>query len=190
MVVARHGQTDSNARGLWIGNGNDPLNSTGIEQSAVLANSLPGYKFDMIISSDKLRSIQTADIITKILKIPVAMRTGLIRDRDYGRFEGFTSDQIMKEYGVKMSSLSREIEVFPSVEPVQSVFERAKRFVRLYSQLFNGKNVIVITHGAFIRAMYEIFVGRSDGIRFANCSRFILGFEGEGVSVLSDLINL
>jgi len=41
-----------------------------------------------------------------------------------------------------------------------------------------------------MRAMYEMFVGRSDGIRFANCSRFILGFEGEGVSVLSDLINL
>ncbi|MGC8645809.1 MAG: histidine phosphatase family protein [Thermoplasmata archaeon] len=184
MVVARHAQTDSNARGLWVGRGDDRLNEAGIEQSRVFARSISNIKFDMIVSSDMLRSIQTAQIISESLRIPVIMRTPLIRDRDYGKLEGLTSDQIMREYGVKMNSLSPEIEEFANAEPVQAVMGRAMKFMELYSQLFSGKSVVVITHGAFIRAIYELFVGKSDGIRFTNCASFMLESKGEEMRVV------
>ena len=42
LILARHGQTDWNRRGLWQGDNDVPLNETGREQARKLAERLAG----------------------------------------------------------------------------------------------------------------------------------------------------
>jgi broad specificity phosphatase PhoE len=188
IAVARHGQTDSNVRGLWIGSsGDDPLNEKGIEQAKELAHSLSSYNFDYVVSSDRKRAAQTAEIVSKTIDVPIFGQQPSLRDRDYGSLEGMTSDQIRNRYGVEMKSLSKEIDDLGETETVAAVLKRVKDFVETSKTLFKGKKIIVITHGAFIRSFYEMYVKNSDGVRFTNCSHFIVRFVGESVEVVMDL---
>ncbi|MEM4090482.1 MAG: histidine phosphatase family protein, partial [Thermoplasmatales archaeon] len=120
-------------------------------------------------------------------KIPIIAKTQMIRDRDYGNIEGMTTEEIARRYGIRMSSLSKEIESISHAEPVSSVITRVRNFLQSFSQIFEGKKVIVITHGAFIRAFYELYIGKSDGIRFTNCSNYIVGFLNGSSEVIRDL---
>ena len=188
IAVARHGQTDSNIRGLWVGSGDDPLNDTGRKQAVELAQSLSDFKFDFILSSDKRRAMETAMTVSKTLNIPVLGHHLTLRDREYGELEGLTTEQIREKYGVEMKSLSREIDDLGSTETVSSVMRRVRDFVNTATDAFNGKRLIVITHGAFIRSFYELYVGKSDGIRFTNCSNFIVKFSEDGPEVVRDIV--
>jgi probable phosphoglycerate mutase len=188
IAVARHGQTDSNIRGLWVGSGDDPLNDTGRKQAVELAQSLSDFKFDFILSSDKRRAMETAMTVSKTLNIPVLGHHSTLRDREYGELEGLTTEQIREKYGVEMKSLSREIDDLGSTETVSSVMRRVRDFVNTATDAFNGKRLIVITHGAFIRSFYELYVGKSDGIRFTNCSNFIVKFSEDGPEVVRDIV--
>jgi len=188
IAVARHGQTDSNIRGLWVGSGDDPLNDTGRKQAVELAQSLSDFKFDFILSSDKRRAMETAMTVSKTLNIPVLGHHSTLRDREYGELEGLTTEQIREKYGVEMKSLSREIDDLGSTETVSSVMRRVRDFVNTATDAFNGKRLIVITHGAFIRSFYELYVGISDGIRFTNCSNFIVKFSEDGPEVVRDIV--
>lgn len=190
VAVARHGQTDSNVKGLWVGSGDDPLNDTGRKQAVELAQSLREFKFDFVISSDKRRAVETAMIVSKTLNIPVLGHHSTLRDREYGELEGLTTEQIREKYGVEMKSLSREIDDLGSAETVSSVMKRVKDFVKTATDAFNGKKLIVITHGAFIRSFYEMYVGNSDGIRFTNCSNFIVSFSEDGAEVVRDIVTI
>ena len=188
IAVARHGQTDSNIRGLWVGSGDDPLNDTGRKQAVELAQSLSDFKFDFILSSDKRRAMETAMTVSKTLNIPILGHHSTLRDREYGELEGLTTEQIREKYGVEMKSLSREIDDLGSTETVSSVMRRVRDFVNTATDAFNGKRLIVITHGAFIRSFYELYVGKSDGIRFTNCSNFIVKFSEDGPEVVRDIV--
>ncbi|MEM3225366.1 MAG: histidine phosphatase family protein [Thermoplasmatales archaeon] len=187
LAIARHGQTESNVRNLWVGRGNDSLTPIGREQSRQLAISLKEFGFDFIVTSDMLRAVQTAEIVSEVLKIPIIEKTGIIRDRDYGILEGMTTEQILEKYGIRMGSLSRDVERISNAEPVSSVIDRVNNFLSIFSERFEGKKVIVITHGAFVRAFYELFVGSSDGIKFTNCSNYIVNFSNAGVRLVRDI---
>ena len=188
IAVARHGQTDSNVRGLWVGaSGDDPLNETGMQQARALAQSLSKFDFDYVLSSDKKRATQTAEIVSKAMNVPIFGQREILRDRNYGYLEGLTTEQIREKYGVEMKSLSKEIDDFGVTENVDSVVRRVKEFVENSKTIFDGKKIIVITHGAFIRSFYEMFVGNSDGIRFTNCAHFVVAFEGDDPKLLMDL---
>ncbi len=190
MAVARHGQTDPNARGLWVGAGDDPLNETGLKQAEELAHSLREFHFDFIISSDKIRAKQTAQVLSKILQVPIFGHHPVLRDREYGALEGLTSDQIREKYGIEMRSLSREIDDLGAGETVEEVQKRVREFVDEARKTFAGKAVIVITHGAFIRSLYEMYIGYSHGLRFTNCSHFVVKMTDNGTQLIRDLTTI
>jgi probable phosphoglycerate mutase len=69
LWVVRHGQTDWNAEGRLQGGSHDvPLNTTGLQQAAAVANVLTAInaKSDMVVVSSPLaRAAETADVIAQ-----------------------------------------------------------------------------------------------------------------------------
>ena len=65
--VFRHGQTDSNAKKLWVGQQTDvDLNENGIRQAELLAQDLAqNVKLDAIYSSSLIRAVHTAEVVAK-----------------------------------------------------------------------------------------------------------------------------
>lgn len=190
VAVARHGQTESNVKMVWVGNGDDPLNETGRVQAVKLAKELEGFKFDYVISSDKRRSIETAEIVAQEIKAKYFGQEKLLRDRNYGEVEGMTTGEVLSKYGIAMGSLSNDLDHLKGTEKAEHVQERVRRFVGIAEDKFSGKGIVLITHGAFIRSFYTLYVGTPTNLRFLNCSNFVLRFFDGKATLVRDLKGL
>ncbi|HPS48504.1 MAG TPA: histidine phosphatase family protein, partial [Flexilinea sp.] len=98
FCLIRHGQTDWNLEGRYQGQSDIPLNSTGIKQARLIARVLRDEQFDAVYSSDLLRALRTAEIITEYhdsLKINTDPR---LREVNQGEWEGLTRDAIRDRY--------------------------------------------------------------------------------------------
>lgn len=84
IYLARHGETDGNATGRAQGWTDTPLNATGREQAARLAEAMKSVQLDAIYSSTLSRSRETAE--TAAAGRPVMSLPGL-REMNLGRFE-------------------------------------------------------------------------------------------------------
>jgi broad specificity phosphatase PhoE len=96
VYLARHGQTDGNLKGIAQGWTDTPLNDTGRQQAAALAERLQGVHLDAIYSSTLQRSRTTAEAVAASRNLQVRSLPG-IREIGLGRFENVAlSDPIMK----------------------------------------------------------------------------------------------
>lgn len=87
----RHGITDGNLNGQYIGSTNLPLNDTGIEQIQYLDSNYkyPGAAAYFISPMDRCR--QTLELIYPNAK-PIVIDA--FRECDFGEFEGLTADDL------------------------------------------------------------------------------------------------
>ena len=97
VYLARHGQTDGNLKGIAQGWTDTPLNQTGLQQAADLAERLRGVKLNAIYSSTLNRSRTTAEAVAagrkkvKLTSVPGLREVGL------GKWENVAlNDPIMK----------------------------------------------------------------------------------------------
>ena len=97
IYLARHGQTDGNAKGIAQGWTDTPLNDTGLQQAKSLAEHLRGVNLDAIYSSTLIRSRTTAETVAaghkkvKLTSLPGLREVGL------GKWENVAlNDPIMK----------------------------------------------------------------------------------------------
>ena len=65
LIIARHGETEENKKGILQGHLPGKLTELGIEQSKKLALRLKNEKIDAIYSSDLARASNTAKEIIK-----------------------------------------------------------------------------------------------------------------------------
>ena len=97
VYLARHGQTDGNLNAIAQGWTDSPLNATGRQQAAQLAERLQGVPLDAIYASTLSRSRETAQVVA-------ASRTGVtvssmpeLREGNLGRFENLSiTDPVFK----------------------------------------------------------------------------------------------
>ena len=97
IIVWRHGQTDWNAAGRWQGQADIPLNEWGREQARAAAPVLACYGITHLYSSDLSRAMETADILSELVGLPV-VRDARLREIDVGTWAGCTKDQIGSEF--------------------------------------------------------------------------------------------
>jgi broad specificity phosphatase PhoE len=89
VYLARHGQTDGNANGIAQGWTDTPLNETGRQHAAMLAERLRGVHLDAIYSSTLMRSRETADTVATGRGVKVANLPGL-REIGLGKWENIS----------------------------------------------------------------------------------------------------
>ena len=96
IYLARHGQTDGNLKRIAQGWTDTPLNETGRQHAAMLAERLKGVPLDAIYSSTLSRSRETAQAVAATANLTVRSLPGL-REVGLGRFENVSlDDPLMK----------------------------------------------------------------------------------------------
>lgn len=147
IYTVRHGETNLNVKKVAQGAGTDePLNDNGRNQAAHAIN-LP-EKIDYIFCSPMLRAKETADIINKKINTEIVYHPLLI-ERDYGEFEGLNrEDYPFRDFW--NYSLNSQYE---KAENIQNLFNRTTSFLENIKKEYEGKNILVVTHGGVIRAM-------------------------------------
>lgn len=155
IVLARHGTTEWNEKGLMQGVKDSPLTDAGIKIAHELKEKLKNYKFDLIFSSDLLRAKRTAEIVALEHKLDV-QTTELLRERNFGRYEGqpynIYNDEVDQIFEKLADSEKMTYKHEPDIESHEEVAERFLRFVREIAILTPGKTILALSHGGLMRA--------------------------------------
>lgn len=143
--LIRHGVTDWNNLGKAQGISDIPLNNLGRKQASTVGDRLfEEGKWDMIISSDLSRAIETAEIIGSKLNLAINCFDKRIREIDCGEIEGTTEDVRIKIWGGNWRELNLGMESF------EDVGKRGMEFIEELVHTYNGKHILIVSHGALI----------------------------------------
>lgn len=175
LGLIRHGVTAWNQVGRSQGKMDIPLTDEGREQAQKLAKRLKDEKWDLIISSDLSRAKETADIIAKELEIPVVDYDKRVRERSFGEIEGTTHEERVAKWGEDWKQLDL------GIEKDEDVIHRWETFLEEVTETYKGRNILVVSHGAFIgKALEKIGYNRLDN-PLRNCSVTVVTNTSEGL---------
>jgi probable phosphoglycerate mutase len=183
IIVIRHGETEWNVARRIQGQGDSGLTAEGIEQAVALARRLAQESFDVLISSDLGRAMQTARRIAEWNPHEV-VPDARFRERNFGAGEGLTYDEIDQRFP---SAFSRVSEVdpdyaIPGGESRRQFHERVAKAFESVVREHAGKTVVVVAHGGvlatFYRYIHDIGLEAPHAIPIANASYNALTHEG------------
>lgn len=176
----RHGETDWNTEKRTQGHTDRVLNEAGRSQAHASAEKLLSQKIDLILSSDLLRARETAEIIARKLNAEVVFDKGL-RERNHGIFEGTTKEErLEKNIEEKFRNFVDGAADDPTYGENLGAFEkRITEEIKKHGDNHPHKNVLIVTHGGFIRSLLSIFkrLEKTAGVSVENASlvRFVKG---------------
>jgi len=149
VVVVRHGETDWNLNGRMQGHAPVPLNETGRQQADRVGRYLGReYAFDRVVSSDLLRTQQTAEAIREYVDAPVSLDSAW-RERDLGVYQGLSYGDIHErfpEFALGEAAVEAASEV---PEGGESLLDVRERVLDGWNAVLGGdeETVLVVTHG-------------------------------------------
>ncbi|MYL65456.1 histidine phosphatase family protein [Bacillus hwajinpoensis] len=143
--LIRHGITEWNDHGKAQGTSDIPLNELGRKQAANIGARLREEgKWDVIISSDLTRAIETAQIIGSKINLSISHYDKRIREIDCGEIEGTTEEDRLEKWGRNWRDLDLGMESF------EEVGKRGIEFLKGIVHTYNGKRILIVSHGALI----------------------------------------
>lgn len=164
FYIVRHGTTDWNTQHLIQGHTDVVLNDTGKLEAKQLAGILKNVHFDAAFSSDLARTRETIEIIALEHKLAVNT-TKLLRERNFGVFEGESHDHYheeSKKFLGQLSSLSREerfkTRLGDGYENDEEIIARFTRILREIAVAYPGKTVLIGAHSSIMRTLL-IYLG-------------------------------
>jgi probable phosphoglycerate mutase len=184
IFLVRHGETDANVAGVWQGGqGDDPLNERGLQQSAAVAAVLARQgKVTTIYTSPLRRARQTAEAIAEAVVAPIVEMPAL-REYDIGDMEGATREEMTGLW----ASFVEKWRTDPDLAPPGG--ESARQFaLRLYDALNDilrqaaGQTVVVVSHQGALATGLAALVGqlhRWKDYQMANCAVTLLVHAGD-----------
>lgn len=156
LLAIRHGETEWNSEQRFQGHLNSVLNREGLAQAAALGERLARERFDLLISSDLGRALQTAGA--------VAQRTGhdivvdaRLRERNMGIFQGLTPQEVRAHYpdDYARHSANDPDYVIPGGESMRQLFERSVACFADLAERHAGMTLAVVTHGGVLAMLYR-----------------------------------
>jgi len=154
LILIRHGETKEGKRGIILGQMPGTLSIKGKATAKQIASFIKSTDINpsVIFSSDLRRAKETAEIITKTLKLPIKYDQ-LLRERSAGQVEGKSEKEInWKEYEKKKKSFRRH----PEGESFNEVKARAMEFIKKINKIKN-KDIIVVSHSVFLSMLLAVF---------------------------------
>lgn len=146
-----------------------PLTELGLSQAAAAARVLDGARLAAVVTSDQLRAVQTADVISARAGAPVR-HTALLREQALGSLEGVSYDDLREEpvpEGLHISEVR-----WGGGESVADVHARMAVLVGQLRDAHAHDELAIVSHGDTLRILLAVLEGRGhrevEWIEFAN----------------------
>ncbi len=182
VFLIRHGESIFGEERL-CGWSNVPLSNRGREQAINLAERLKDIKFSRIISSDMIRTVETAEIINRFHGLKIEIEPG-IRELNYGLWEGKSRREIEEEFPKEYSAWRLDNSIAPPKgESAIEVYERSKKVIeKIVGEVHYG-NMLIVAHKSVNRLFICGLLGGD--LRYYrrigqdNCAINIIKYYGE-----------
>ncbi len=154
MIFVRHGESEANLNGIFVGHIDSPLSEKGRAQAEMTAEYLKNEKIDVFYASDLKRAFETGSIIAKKHNKKVIPDENM-REIYAGEWEGKKFSELpslyKETYGLWLSDIGRARP--DGGESVLEVYERITSEEKKLARENVGKTVLVATHATPIRAV-------------------------------------
>ena len=153
IYIIRHGETETNTKGMLQGRTDGRLNENGRALAVVTGRAMKGIHFDACITSPLARAKETVEIILRETanEIPIAFDDRL-QEISFGDQENATLSELGDD-GVRFMTDPFSMAPFPNGESVRDVCRRTQEFLYELAARDDGKTYLVGTHGCAVRAM-------------------------------------
>ena len=157
IYLVRHGQTAWNQQCRYQGSQDIPLDEVGISQVLRVASRLKEINWHGVISSDLIRTKQTAQMILD--EASSALETHYLpelREMHFGDWEGITFTEAEEKWPDKAQAFFEDptAPIIPNGENATQFRERVmKGFEQILELGKDGENWLVATHGGTIRVI-------------------------------------
>jgi len=156
LLLARHGETDSNRERRWQGQSETSLNDAGREQARALGRGLAADPPEAVYCSDLERARETAELVAAELGMTTRPDPRL-REVDVGELAGQSVAELPGEW-------QRPLDYLLAHRP--DIFEQMRSHVlvalREIAAAHEGGRVLVVTHGGPIAAAWFASGGSRD----------------------------
>jgi probable phosphoglycerate mutase len=181
LIVIRHGETAWNREKRMQGITDTPLSEVGRAQAQALGRRLAGHEFTALYASDLSRAWDTALAIAEHTKRE-AVADRRLRERRFGIFEGLTAGEIQERFPeehARFASRDPDYEV-PGGESAREFTDRCLGCLSEIADRHRGANVVVVTHGLVLDALYRAAHGLAHGapqpVPLINASLNLFGY--------------
>ena len=181
--LIRHGETIENAQGICQGQTPGTLSEDGILQAKALAEYLKDEEFDVIYSSDLLRTMKTTEEVTKFHPGAKIIPESLLRERYLAGWQG-------KPFPKNWN----EVDLPEGAETSEDLIVRARAFIQLIKEKNEGQKVFAMSHGGLIRAFWTVLHNLEDDSYYqwdapknTSISRFELRKDGSVKELIRNL---
>ena len=137
IVYFVHGTTYDNATGKCSGWKQVRLNELGKEQAENLGKVTKDMNFDIIITSDLIRAIDSANIAWPERE---KIQDKRLRECNYGDYDGEDKSLVVYENYIDKA--------FPNGESLKNVEKRMLNFINDIKEKYEGKTIAIVAHRA------------------------------------------
>lgn len=166
LVLIRHGESQAAVDQVVGGiRGCTGLSELGIQQCHALRDRLARTRelepVDLLLASVLPRAIETAELIAPALDLTP---TDIVQDCDLcelhpGECDGLTWEKFRRLYGEPDMASNPYAPLSPGGESLADFHLRVGRTITRLAAEFEGKTTVIATHGGFIFASLDVFLG-------------------------------
>jgi 2,3-bisphosphoglycerate-dependent phosphoglycerate mutase len=166
LTIVRHGETEWNVVMRLQGKRDSKLTPLGRMQAEHASKALRYRKFDVLISSDQGRAIETAKIINVYHQLELILSDKL-RERNFGIMEGLTREEVAEKYPMVHDGYMKRKSNYqiPEGESLAQFYSRVSDELKRISGQWSEQNILIISHGGVLDCTMRMVFGISLDVR-------------------------
>jgi alpha-ribazole phosphatase/probable phosphoglycerate mutase len=160
VYLMRHGEVANGGQKRYNGHIDVDITHRGVEQMHRLACMLEGKPVRSVYSSDLIRSLKGAKIISHRLGLtPSPLRA--LRERSVGKWEGLTAEEIQQQYPEEYKAWRADLLNYrpPDGECLQDVRDRILPEYKRIVAAHPGQEIAMLLHGGVNRVILADALG-------------------------------
>ncbi len=189
VYLMRHGEVANDGEKRYNGHIDVDITDRGVEQMHRLAALLAGKPVTAVYSSDLIRSMKGAKIVSERLGVaPNAVRA--LRERSVGRWEGMTAEEIRQRFPDEYRAWRADLLHYrpPDGECLEDVRTRVLPVYRAIVDAHSGEEIAMLLHGGVNRVILADVLGLDPLNLFRIDQAFgalnVIEHYGDGMSVV------
>jgi len=163
LWLVRHGRTSANEEGRFQGRLDVPLNGEGRREAVLLSYRLAGAgEFGLLLSSDQQRAWETAEIISRGIKL-TPLQEPLLRECSWGYVEGLRRSEVEAAYPFLFYPGSGRLRALRcGGEGERRLLARTRALRRKINRKHGSfRRILLVSHGRLINAFISGGLGLS-----------------------------
>jgi alpha-ribazole phosphatase len=160
VYLMRHGEVQNGGEKRYNGHIDIDITEQGVAQMHRLAGLLSGKHISAVYSSDLIRSVKGAAIISRELGL-ISTTVRELRERSVGAWEGLTAEEIEARYPEQYRSWRSDLLQYrpPQGENVHDVRDRILPVYRKLVGVHKGQEIAMLLHGGVNRLILADALG-------------------------------